>query len=56
MIRMITESVKLEKQEVDKVRQHVAATNHTIGGYISLLIKKDMDKIQKRKAVKSVSK
>lgn len=45
-----TESVKLESGEVDRVRRYVAATKHTIGGYISLLIKKDMDKIDKRKS------
>lgn len=44
-----TESVKLLKSEVDKIRKYVAASKHTIGGYISLLIEKDMARKSKTK-------
>lgn len=47
-----TESVRVPISQVDRIRKFVAAKPYTIGGYIADLIKKDMDKIDNRKASK----
>lgn len=52
MAKTETESVRLEKGQVDRVRVHVAASKYTIGGYISMLVGKHMDKVDKKKEKK----
>lgn len=45
-------SVGLEGEIVDRVRQHVKETKQTIGGCISLIVEKELDKADRRKSKK----
>jgi hypothetical protein len=48
-----TESVRLESEVVNRVREHVKGSRQTIGGFISYEIEKIMNRLDKKKATQS---
>lgn len=47
-----TESVKIDAKQIQRVREHVVFTREKIGAFISSLIEKEMDFIEKSKSPK----
>jgi hypothetical protein len=46
---MKTESIRIESEVLNRVREHVKDTRQTVGGFISYELEKIMNRIDKKK-------